>query len=153
VVLVLLLGQTRVFFTMSTDGLLWKSFSKVHSKFKTPHVTTIVTGIVCGLVAGLFPIGILGEMVSIGTLLAFVIVSAGIMMLRKSEPNAPRAFRTPWVPFVPIMGILVCAAQMAALPFGTWMRLLGWMATGFLIYFFYGKKHSKVRALREAGKI
>ena len=153
VVLVLLLGQTRVFFTMSTDGLLWKSFSKVHPKFKTPHITTIVTGVVCGLIAGLFPIGLLGAMVSIGTLLAFVIVSTGIMILRKSEPNAPRAFRTPWVPFVPIMGILVCAAQMASLPFGTWMRLLGWMAVGFLIYFFYGRKHSKVRKLRREGKI
>jgi basic amino acid/polyamine antiporter, APA family len=145
VVLVLLLGQTRVFFTMASDGLLWKNFAKVHPRFKTPHRTTIVTGIVCALFAGLFPIGILGEMVSIGTLLAFVIVCAGILMLRKSEPNAPRAFRTPWVPFVPIMGIVVCFAQMVSLPFGTWMRLLVWMAIGFVIYFTYGRKHSKVR--------
>jgi basic amino acid/polyamine antiporter, APA family len=149
VVLVLLLGQTRIFFTMSTDGLLWKSFSKVHPKFKTPYLATVVTGIVCGLIAGLFPIHILGQMVSIGTLLAFVIVSTGILILRKSEPDAPRAFRTPWVPFVPIMGILVCAAQMAALPFGTWMRLLGWMAIGFIIYFTYGIRHSKVRKMRK----
>jgi basic amino acid/polyamine antiporter, APA family len=149
VVLVLLLGQTRVFFTMSTDGLLWKFFSKVHPKYRTPYMTTIVTGVVCGLVAGLFPIGILGAMVSIGTLLAFVIVSFGIIILRKTEPNAPRAFRTPWVPFVPIMGIIVCAAQMASLPFGTWMRLIGWMAIGFVIYFTYGVKHSKVRKLKK----
>ena len=145
VVLVLILGQSRVFFTMASDGLLWKSFAKVHPKYKTPYVTTIVTGCVCALIAGIFPIGLLGEMVSIGTLLAFVIVCFGIILLRKSEPDAPRSFRTPWVPFVPIMGILVCLAEMAALPFDTWMRLLGWMAIGFVIYFSYGRKHSKVR--------
>jgi len=145
VVLVLILGQSRVFFTMAVDGLLWKNFSKVHPRFKTPYVTTMVTGIVCSLMAGLFPIGVLGEMVSIGTLLAFIIVCSGIILLRKREPDAPRAFRTPWVPFVPIMGILVCFAQMASLPLGTWMRLLGWMAIGFIIYFTYGRKHSKVQ--------
>ncbi|MDD4922004.1 MAG: amino acid permease, partial [Bacteroidales bacterium] len=130
VVLVLILGQSRVFFTMASDGLLWKSFAKVHPKYKTPYVTTLVTGSVCALIAGIFPIGLLGEMVSIGTLLAFVIVCFGIILLRKSEPDAPRSFRTPWVPFVPIMGILVCLAEMAALPFDTWLRLLGWMAVG-----------------------
>lgn len=145
VVLVLLLGQSRVFFTMASDGLLWKSLTKVHPRYKTPYFTSIITGVVCALVAGLFPIGILGEMVSIGTLLAFVIVCSGIILLRKSEPNAPRAFKTPWVPFVPIMGIVVCFAQMASLPLGTWLRLIAWMAIGFIIYFTYGRKHSKVR--------
>jgi len=145
VVLVLILGQSRVFFTMASDGLLWKSFAKVHPKYKTPYVTTIVTGGACALIAGIFPIGILGEMVSIGTLLAFVIVCFGIILLRKSEPDVPRSFRTPWVPFVPIAGIIVCLAEMAALPLGTWMRLLIWMAMGFVIYFTYGRKHSKVR--------
>jgi basic amino acid/polyamine antiporter, APA family len=145
VVLVLILGQTRVFFTMANDGLLWKSFSKVHSRFKTPYLATILTGFICALIAGLFPIGILGEMVSIGTLLAFIIVCTGIILLRKSEPNLHRAFRTPWVPFIPIMGIIVCFIQMASLPLGTWIRLLGWMAIGFIIYFTYGRKHSKVR--------
>jgi len=148
VVLVLILGQSRVFFTMASDGLLWKSFAKVHPKYKTPYVTTIVTGCTCALIAGIFPIGILGEMVSIGTLLAFVIVCFGIILLRKSEPNVPRSFRTPWVPFVPIAGIIVCLAEMAALPLGTWMRLLIWMAMGFVIYFTYGRKHSKVRKSR-----
>ena len=149
VVLVLILGQSRVFFTMASDGLLWKSFAKVHPKYKTPYVTTIVTGCVCALIAGIFPIGLLGEMVSIGTLLAFIIVCFGIILLRKSEPDAPRSFRTPWVPFVPIMGILVCLVEMAALPFDTWMRLLGWMAIGFVIYFTYGRKNSKVRKISE----
>jgi len=147
VVLVLLLGQTRVFFTMANDGLLWKNFSKVHPKFKTPYITTIVTGSICALIAGLFPIGLLGEMVSIGTLLAFIIVCAGILLLRKSEPDAQRSFKTPWVPFVPIMGIVVCFAQMVSLPLGTWSRLIGWMAIGMVIYFTYGRKHSKVRKL------
>ncbi|MDP4237894.1 MAG: amino acid permease [Bacteroidota bacterium] len=152
VVLVLLLGQSRVFFTMASDGLLWKSFAKTHSKFKTPHITTIVTGCVAAFFAGLFPIGLLGEMVSIGTLLAFVIVSVGIVLLRKSEPNAVRGFRTPWVPFVPILGALVCFAQMASLPRDTWIRLFGWMAIGFVIYFTYGIKHSHARQNRKDNK-
>ncbi len=145
VVLVLLLGQTRVFFTMASDGLLWKSFAKTHSKFKTPHITTIVTGCFAAFFAGFFPIGLLGEMVSIGTLLAFVIVSIGIIILRKAEPNAVRAFRTPWVPFVPILGALVCLLQMVSLPMDTWIRLIVWMLIGFVIYFTYSRKHSLAR--------
>jgi len=148
VVLVLLLGQSRVFFTMASDGLLWKSFAKTHSKFKTPHITTIVTGSFAALFAGLFPIGLLGEMVSIGTLLAFVIVSIGIILLRKSEPDAVRGFKTPWVPFVPILGAFVCLAQMASLPGDTWLRLIIWMLIGFVIYFSYGRKHSHARKNR-----
>jgi basic amino acid/polyamine antiporter, APA family len=152
VILVLILGQSRVFFTMASDGLLWKSFARVHPKYKTPYVTTIVTGCVCALIAGIFPVGLLGQMVSIGTLLAFAIVCAGIIILRKAEPDAPRSFKTPWVPFVPILGIIVCLAEMAALPFDTWMRLLVWMAVGFVIYFAYGRKHSKVRKIRGSRK-
>ena len=148
VVLVLLLGQSRVFFTMASDGLLWESFAKTHSKFKTPHITTIVTGSFAALFAGLFPIGLLGEMVSIGTLLAFVIVSIGIILLRKSEADAVRGFRTPWVPLVPILGAVVCFAQMASLPGDTWIRLIVWMAIGFVIYFTYGRKHSHARKNR-----
>jgi len=148
VVLVLLLGQSRVFFTMASDGLLWKSFAKTHSKFKTPHITTIVTGSFAALFAGLFPIGLLGEMVSIGTLLAFVIVSIGVILLRKSEPDAVRGFRTPWVPFVPILGAFVCLAQMVSLPGDTWIRLIVWMLIGFVIYFTYGRKHSHARKNR-----
>jgi basic amino acid/polyamine antiporter, APA family len=151
VVLVLLLGQSRVFFTMASDGLLWKSFAKTHSKYKTPHITTIVTGSFAAFFAGLFPIGLLGEMVSIGTLLAFVIVSIGIILLRKSEPNAIRGFKTPWVPVVPILGAIVCLAQMASLPSDTWIRLIGWMVIGFVIYFTYGRKHSLARQRRKNG--
>ena len=148
VVLVLLLGQTRVFFSMSSDGLLWKKLSHIHPKYKTPSVTTILTGSVCALIAGLLPIHVLGEMVSIGTLLAFIIVSIGIILLRKSEPNAPRAFRTPFVPYVPLLAIGICLLEMVYLPLPTWYRLIGWMALGFLIYFTYGIKHSKVRKLK-----
>lgn len=149
VVLVLLLGQTRVFFTMASDGLLWKSFSRTHSKFKTPHITTIVTGCFAAFFAGFFPIGLLGEMVSIGTLLAFVIVSVGIIILRKAEPDAVRAFKTPFVPFVPILGAIVCLLQMVSLPKDTWIRLIAWMLIGFVIYFTYGRKHSHARQNRK----
>lgn len=145
VVMVLLLGQSRIFYAMSSDGLLWKSFSKTHPKFKTPYVTSIITGFVAAIFAGLFPIGLLGELVSIGTLLAFVIVSIGLIILRKKEPDAPRKFRTPWVPVVPILGALISLALMLSLPKDTWWRLIGWMAVGFIIYFTYGIKHSKVR--------
>lgn len=145
VILVTLLGQTRIFFAMAHDGLLWKCFGKTHKRFKTPHWSTLITGFFTALMAGLFPIGLLGELVSIGTLLAFMIVSIGIVILRKTEPDAPRAFRTPWVPFVPILGAIVCFVQMLALPGDTWLRLFIWMAIGFVIYFGYGIKHSVAR--------
>ena len=145
VVMVLLLGQSRVFYSMAHDGLLWKSFAKTHPRYKTPYLTSIVTGLFAALFAGFLPIGLLGELVSIGTLLAFVIVCLGLIVLRKKEPDAPRAFRTPWVPFVPVLGALICLAQMVALPKDTWIRLIGWMLIGFVIYFSYGRKHSRIR--------
>ena len=145
VILVTLLGQTRIFFAMAHDGLLWKCFGKTHKRFKTPHWSTLITGFFTALMAGLFPIGLLGELVSIGTLLAFMIVSIGIVILRKTEPDAPRTFRTPWVPFVPILGAIVYFVQMLALPGDTWLRLFIWMAIGFVVYFGYGIKHSVAR--------
>jgi len=144
VVLVMLMGQPRVFFAMARDGLLPAAFGKVHPKFQTPYITTIVTGAVAAVVAGLFPIGLLGELVSIGTLLAFVIVCGGIIALRYQRPDLPRPFRTPFVPVVPILGILVCLAMMAALPKDTWIRLIVWMIIGLVIYFAYGKSHSRI---------
>lgn len=144
VVLVMLMGQPRIFYSMAKDGLLPPVFAKVHHKYKTPHVTTIMTGSVAALIAAVFPIEILGELVSIGTLLAFVIVCAGIIVLRKTRPDIERPFKTPLVPFVPIMGILICLAQMVALPTDTWMRLIIWMAIGIVIYFTYGIKNSKL---------
>jgi APA family basic amino acid/polyamine antiporter len=144
VVLVMLMGQPRIFYSMSRDGLLPPLFGRVHPKFQTPYLATIVTGVVAALIAGLFPIGLLGELVSIGTLLAFVIVCAGILVLRRTQPDLPRPFRTPWVPFVPIMGILICGYMMWGLPADTWLRLIIWMALGMAIYFLYGRHHSKL---------
>src|SRR5665647_3172275 len=145
VILVMLLGQPRIFFTMAKDGLLPPVFSKVHPRFKTPYISTIVTGSVAMIIAGILPISILGELVSIGTLLAFIIVCISVLVLRKSKPDIHRPFKTPWVPLVPILGASICFLQMASLPFDTWIRLIVWMAIGFAIYFFYGVKHSKIR--------
>ena len=151
VVLVMLMGQPRIFFSMSRDGLLPAVFGKVHPRFQTPYVTTILTGCVAALVAGFFPIGLLGELVSIGTLLAFVIVCAGIIVLRYKQPNLERPFRTPLVPLVPILGIISCGGLMAGLPKDTWIRLLVWMARGRVIYFTYGKSHSKIGRRENVG--
>src|SRR6476646_6320423 len=144
VVLVMLMAQPRIFYSMSRDGLLPPVFGKVHPRFKTPYITTILTGIVAAVVAALFPIGLLGELVSIGTLLAFVIVCGGILVLRYRSPNLARPFRTPLVPFVPIMGILVCGYMMSSLPGATWRRLIVWMILGLVIYFAYSRSHSKL---------
>jgi APA family basic amino acid/polyamine antiporter len=144
VVLVMLMGQPRIFFSMARDGLLPPVFGKVHPKFQTPYVTTIVTGVVAAIVAGLFPIGLLGELVAIGTLLAFVIVCAGIIVLRRKRPEIDRPFKTPLVPIVPALGILICGALMFSLPWDTWLRLIVWMAIGLVIYYTYGRHHSKL---------
>ena len=148
VMLVLLLGQPRIFYAMSMDGLLPPFFSKVHSRFRTPHITTMITGAIAAVMGGLFPIGALGEMVSIGTLLAFAIVCASIIVLRKTHPDLNRPFRTPLVPLLPALGAVVALAQMAFLPRATWLRLIIWMAIGIVIYFMYGRHHSKLAVAR-----
>ena len=144
VVLVMLMGQPRIFFSMSRDGLLPGVFGKVHPRFQTPYVTTIVTGIVAAVVAGFFPIGLLGELVSIGTLFAFVLVSAGVIVLRYKRPDIHRPFKTPLVPLVPLLGIFTCTYLMIGLPPDTWLRLVIWLVIGLVIYFTYGKSHSRV---------
>jgi APA family basic amino acid/polyamine antiporter len=144
VILVTLMGQARIFHSMSNDGLLPPAFSKLHSRFKTPYLSTIITGIVGLTLAGVFPLNILGELVSIGTLLAFVIVCISILVLRKTRPDIPRPFRTPWVPLVPVLGTVICLVQMFALPFDTWIRLIIWFAIGLIIYFIFGRKNSKL---------
>lgn len=144
VILVMLMGQPRIFYSMSKDGLLPASFSKVHPKYKTPYITTIITGSVAMVVAGLFPIGLLGELVSIGTLLAFVIVCGGVLVLRYKQPQLQRPFKTPLFPLTPILGILSSLALMYFLPLDTWIRLIVWMAIGIIIYFGYSRSHSKI---------
>lgn len=148
VILVMLMGQPRIFFSMSKDGLLPPLFSKVHPKFRTPYVSTLITGIAAMIIAGILPISILGELVSIGTLLAFAIVCISVLLLRKRKPDIERPFKTPFVPYIPILGASICFIQMAALPVDTWLRLIIWMAIGFIIYFTYGIKHSKLRKLQ-----
>jgi len=148
VMLVLLLGQPRIFYAMAIDGLLPKFFSNVHPKFRTPHITTMVTGAAAAVLGGLFPIGALGEMVSIGTLLAFAIVCASIIVLRRTHPDLPRPFRTPLVPLLPALGVVITVGQMFMLPWATWLRLIIWMAIGIAIYFFYGRHNSKLAAAK-----
>ncbi len=143
VILVMLLGQSRVFYSMSHDGLLPKVFSDVHPKYRTPLRSNLLFMVFVGLFAGFVPGKIVGEMTSIGTLLAFILVSAGVIIMRKRMPDAPRAFRTPLVPLVPILGIVVCGVMMLALPWDTWLRLILWLLIGFWIYFKYSAKHSK----------
>ncbi len=145
VILVMLLGQPRIFYTMSKDGLLPPVFSAVHPRFRTPWLATALTGATAMAFAGLLPIGLLGELVSIGTLLAFAIVCAGVLVLRYTDPDRPRPFRTPLSPFVPIAGIGACLYLMLGLPVDTWARLIIWMGLGLGIYFLYGRRHSKVQ--------
>src|SRR5438067_2914553 len=144
VILVMLLGQSRIFWTMADDGLLPKFVSRVHPKFQTPWITTIVTGIVVACFAAIFTVREAGSLVSIGTLLAFVIVSIGVLVLRIREPDLPRTFKTPAVWFVAPMGALAAVALMVSLPWLTWEGLVVWFVIGMFVYFFYGVRRSKL---------
>lgn len=152
VILVMMLGQPRIFYAMAKDGLLPEKFSKVHPKFKTPYFSTMITGSVAFVLAGILPIDILGELVSIGTLLAFVIVCIGVVVLRYKRPELKRPFKTPFVPLVPILGASVCMLQMYSLPLDTWLRLIIWMAIGIIIYFTYSIRKSHLTKMSKAGK-
>ena len=149
VCMILLLGQTRVFFAMSRDGLLPTFFSHVHPKFRTPHRPTILLGVVIAIVAGFTPLSELAELVNIGTLFAFVVVAIGVIILRKSRPDLPRAFRTPWVPVIPILSVLASLWLMLNLPAETWLRFAIWMVLGFAVYFLYGRTHSRLNQRAE----
>jgi APA family basic amino acid/polyamine antiporter len=144
VLLVFQLGQPRIFFSMARDGLLPQSFAKVHPRFRTPYVTTILTGIVVGVCAMFTSIDEMVDLTNIGTLFAFTLVCIGIWILRKREPNRPRAFKTPWVPVVPILGVLACLYLMLGLPWITWLRFALWLLAGMVVYFLYGFRRSRL---------
>jgi APA family basic amino acid/polyamine antiporter len=150
VMLVMLLGQTRVLYSMANDGLLpRKFFADIHPKWRTPWKNTILVGLLAAVVGSLVPIDDIGKMVNIGTLLAFVIVCIAVLLLRRTDPDQPRPFRTPWVPVVPILGIISNGYMMYRLGWINWARLIVWLAIGLVVYFTYGQKHSKVQALPE----
>ena len=144
VLFVFQLGQPRIFFSMARDRLLPGWAARVHPRFRTPHVTTILTGVLVAGFAGVSNINEVVELCNIGTLFAFVLVAAGILVLRRTDPGRPRPFRTPWVPWVPLGAIATCAWLMVELPAKTWLRFLGWLMVGLIIYFLYGFRRSRV---------
>jgi APA family basic amino acid/polyamine antiporter len=144
VVLILMLGQSRVFFAMSRDGLLPSWLAQVHPRYGTPYRVTIIIGVAVALIAGLVPLSALAELVNIGTLFAFIVVSVGIVILRRTHPDLPRSFRVPASPLLPFLAVLACGYLMLNLPVETWLRFVIWMIIGFVVYFLYGRGHSKV---------
>jgi APA family basic amino acid/polyamine antiporter len=150
VMLVMLLGQTRVLYAMANDGLLPKSFfAAVHPKFRTPWKNTILVGLLAAIVGSVTPIDQVAKMVNIGTLLAFVIVSISVVVLRYTNPDQPRPFRTPWVPLIPILGVIANGYMMLKLGMWNWIRLVVWLGIGLIVYFTYSVKHSRVQALQK----
>ena len=149
-IIVQMMAQPRIFFSMGKDGLLPAWASTIHPRFRTPYVTTLFTGAIVALASGFTSIGVLGELVSIGTLFAFVIVSLGVIVLRRTRPDLARPFKTPWVPALPIASAIVSTALMAALPSATWQRLIIWMGLGLIVYFAYGYRHSLLRRAADA---
>ncbi|WP_124727674.1 amino acid permease [Staphylospora marina] len=150
VLLVMLYGQTRIFFAMSRDGLLPKSFSTVHEKYKTPYGSTWACGLIAGLVGGLIPLDNLAQLVNIGTLFAFSLVSVGVLVLRKTRPDLPRPFKVPFVPVVPLLSVAFCLYLMLQLYAFTWMAFLIWLAIGVVVYFTYSRKHSKLNQQQQS---
>ncbi|MFI7491939.1 amino acid permease [Micromonospora echinaurantiaca] len=144
VVMILMLGQSRVAFAMSRDGLLPRWLSRVHPRYGTPHRITIIIGLLVAALAGFIPLEELAELVNIGTLFAFVLVAAAVILLRRRRPDLPRGFRVPWGPVIPTLAIVACVVLMAFLTVETWLRFLAWMAIGFVVYFLYGRRHSRL---------
>jgi APA family basic amino acid/polyamine antiporter len=149
VVMVQMMAQSRIFYAMANDGLLPPWAKMTHPRWRTPHVATLVTGLGVGVAAGLTPISVLGQLVSIGTMFAFIIVAIGVIVLRRTSPDLPRPFRVPFMPWTPILSVIVCLVLMSSLPRSTWERLFVWMAIGFVIYATYGYRHSVMRQSAE----
>ena len=145
VMLVMILAQPRIFYAMAKDGLLPSWAARLHPRWGTPAITTILTGLLVAIAAGFTPVSVLGQLVSIGTLFAFVVVAFGVLFLRRQRPDLPRPFRTPWVPYLPVLSVVVSLGLMASLPWATWERLLIWMAIGLVVYAVYGYRHSHLR--------
>jgi APA family basic amino acid/polyamine antiporter len=139
-------GQARIWFAMSRDGLLPSVFSKVHARYRTPHVSTWIAGFVVGIPAGIWDIGTFADLSNIGTLFAFALVAGGVLILRRKQPERQRGFRVPLVPFIPAVAILFCLILMLSLPLQTWLRFFAWLAIGLVFYFLFGKKHSALAA-------
>jgi basic amino acid/polyamine antiporter, APA family len=152
VMMMTLMGQSRIFYVMSKDGMLPAWAGAIHPRFRTPWISSITVGLFIAIFAGLLPISVLGDLVNIGTLFAFSIVCIGVWILRKRQPDLPRPFRTPLVPLVPILGVIFSLFLMLSLPWDTWLRLIVWLLVGFVIYFAYSKKHSRVRAATSEAK-
>lgn len=148
VILVMMLGQSRIYYAISRDGLLPGVFAKINPKTGVPGNATVFACVITALIAGLFPLHVLSELVSIGTLMAFTAVCISILVLRKKQPHWERPFKTPFVPFVPLLGAAICILQMVSLPWSTWERMIGWTVLGFIIYFTYGIRHSKLNSRR-----
>jgi basic amino acid/polyamine antiporter, APA family len=151
VILTSLLGQPRILLAMADDGLLPPSFGRCHARFKTPHMATLWTGVAAAAIAGVFPLDILADLVSIGILLAFAVVCIGVLVMRRTQPDAPRPFRVPWAPFTCVLGALACLGVTLTLSSATWSRLLVWTIVGAAIYFGYGIRHSRLRNAGQAG--
>jgi APA family basic amino acid/polyamine antiporter len=149
VILVMILGQARIFLSMARDGLLPPAFSQVHPKYQTPHRATLITGTLAALIGGLFPIGILGELVSIGTLIAFIVVCLGVLVLRYTRPDLERPFRVPGIWAVSLLGVAFCGIMAGFLPHDTWIRLIVWTAVGVVLYFAYGYRKSALNTGQE----
>jgi len=145
VILTSLLGQPRILLSMADDGMLPPTISRCHPRFKTPHVATVVTGLFAAMIAAVFPLDVLADLISIGILLAFAVVCIGVLVLRKTRPDAYRPFRVPWAPVTCTVGALVCLGMTLALSNETWLRLLIWTILGMSIYAFYGFRHSRLR--------
>jgi APA family basic amino acid/polyamine antiporter len=152
VLVVFQLGQPRIFFSMARDGLLPRWAAKLHPKYQTPHVTTIITGVAVAVFASFMNINEVVELTNIGTLFAFILVALGIILLRRTDPDRPRPFRTPFVPVTPGLASLMCGSLMMQLPWVTWVRFVLWLIIGLAVYFSYGVRHSKLRAMAAAGR-
>jgi APA family basic amino acid/polyamine antiporter len=152
VLLVFQLGQPRIFMAMARDGLLPQYFARIHPRFRTPYVTTIWTGLIVGGVAMVTDIGSLSDLTNIGTLFAFILVCLGVLVLRRTDKNRRRPFRVPFVPWFPILGVVFCVALMLSLPFETWVRFVGWLIIGLVIYFLYSIRHSRLQHGVDSGE-